>query len=260
MNQSRMKRISRSATMALTSSGVCGRSADMAGSLVHRGFRSFSRRGARASAVRAVLSAGRASAAPRPRARGPRARARGPSSVSSYSTRTGRPGRTVRTTTPARLELLHALGQQAVGQLGDRVGDLAEAQGRAVDEHADDRAGPAAADELDRLVVQRAAGRPRCAPSRSAAACGGQPRRCGVARPASAQPPQSAGGRAQLGVGAAAAAPRRRDPLRPHGARDRSPRPPRGYAARSVRVSSTDPSTGTSPATFTIAVKRSSAT
>jgi hypothetical protein len=33
-----------------------------------------------------------------------------------------------------------------------------------------------------------------------------------------------------------------------------------GYAARSVRVSSTEPSTGTSPATLTIAVKRSSAT
>ncbi len=56
------------------------------------------------------------------------------------------------------LELLHALRQQAVGELGHGLGDLTEAQRLAVDENADDRARPAATDQLDRLVVVRAAG------------------------------------------------------------------------------------------------------
>src|SRR3954454_5793340 len=57
-----------------------------------------------------------------------------------------------------RFELLHALGQQAVRKLRDRLGDLTEAQHLAVDEDADDGAGPAAPDELDRLVVVGTAG------------------------------------------------------------------------------------------------------
>src|SRR3954469_23608385 len=59
----------------------------------------------------------------------------------------------------ARLELLHTLGQQAVAQLGHGMRDLAEAERPAIEEDRDDRAGPAAADELDSLVVIRAAGR-----------------------------------------------------------------------------------------------------
>src|SRR4051794_24373138 len=59
---------------------------------------------------------------------------------------------------PPRLELLHPLGQQPVAELGYRLADLAEAQRTCVEQHGDDRPGPAAADELDRLVVVGAAG------------------------------------------------------------------------------------------------------
>src|SRR5215217_716592 len=100
----------------------------------------------------------------------------------------------------ARLEFLHALREQAVGEVGHRVRDLREAHGAAVQQDVEDRAGPAAADELDGLVQAWAAGRPR----------GG------------------AGG---------------------HGAQ----------AARRARCSSTEPSTGTSPATLIMAVKDSMA-
>src|SRR5450755_4517284 len=54
------------------------------------------------------------------------------------------------------LQLLHPLRQQAVGKLRDRLGDLGEAE-RTVHQHAQDRAGPATPDELDRLVVEGAA-------------------------------------------------------------------------------------------------------
>ncbi len=88
---------------------------------------------------------------------------------------------------------------------GDRVGDLREAHPPAVQQHVEDRAGPALAHELDGLVVARAA------PARRA--CRGSRVSCPW--------------------------------LSVH------------HAARSTRVSSTEPSTGTSPATLTIAVKDS---
>src|SRR5215217_5185609 len=61
----------------------------------------------------------------------------------------------------ARLEFLHALREQAVGEVGHCVRDLREAHGAAVQQDVEDRAGPAAADELDGLVQAWAAGRPQ---------------------------------------------------------------------------------------------------
>src|SRR3954454_21261642 len=58
------------------------------------------------------------------------------------------------------LELLQPLGEQAVGKLGDELPDPGE-MGRPVEQHEDDRAGPALADQLDSPVVQPAAGLPR---------------------------------------------------------------------------------------------------
>src|SRR5258705_1610153 len=58
----------------------------------------------------------------------------------------------------ARLELLHALRQKAVAEFRDRGGDLGKAHGAAVQEDLDDRTCPAAPDQLNRLVVERAAG------------------------------------------------------------------------------------------------------
>src|SRR5205085_6181455 len=59
---------------------------------------------------------------------------------------------------PPRLELLHALREQAVAELGDRSRDLREAHGAAVQEDLDDRSCPTAPYELNRLVIERAAG------------------------------------------------------------------------------------------------------
>src|SRR3954470_21000968 len=70
----------------------------------------------------------------------------------------GRPGVDRALDDAARLELLHPLRQEAVAELRDRRGDLREAHGAAVQEDLDDRSGPAAPDELNRLVVERAAG------------------------------------------------------------------------------------------------------
>src|SRR3954453_12251273 len=120
------------------------------------------------------------------------------------------------------LEFLHALGEQPVRERRHGGGDLTEAQVRAVDEDTHDGARPAPADELDRLVVVRAA---RWPPGGTCAGGGPCRRAVGVCRLLAFLEPGHA-----------------------------------DYAARSVRASSTDPSTGTSPATFTIAVKRSSAT
>src|SRR3954449_769058 len=61
---------------------------------------------------------------------------------------------------PALLELLHALGQQAVAELGDGLRDLGEAQTTAMEQDVEDRAGPALADELYRLVVAGTAAGP----------------------------------------------------------------------------------------------------
>src|SRR4051794_361571 len=109
---------------------------------------------------------------------------------------------------PALLELLHALGQQAVAELRHRLGDLGEAQAAAVQQDVEDRAGPALADQLDGLVVAGTAAGPF-------------------------------GGLFE-------------------GRSLRAPPGAHGYhAARSTRVSSKEPSTGTSPATLIIAVKDS---
>src|SRR4051812_5324234 len=60
----------------------------------------------------------------------------------------------------ARLELLHPLGEQAVGEVRDGAADLREAHRATLEQHVDDRARPALADQLDRLV-QIGAARPR---------------------------------------------------------------------------------------------------
>src|SRR3954470_10535865 len=58
----------------------------------------------------------------------------------------------------ARLELLHALGQEAVAEFRDRGSDLGEAHGATIQEDLHDRSRPAAPDQLNRLVIKRAAG------------------------------------------------------------------------------------------------------
>src|SRR5215211_3128341 len=68
----------------------------------------------------------------------------------------GRPVADVALDDPARLELLHPLGEQAVGEVRHRAADLREAHGAALEQHVDDRARPALADQLDGLVQIRA--------------------------------------------------------------------------------------------------------
>src|SRR3954451_19197927 len=58
----------------------------------------------------------------------------------------------------ASLELLHALGEQGVGGVRHPPADLREAHRAALEQHVDDRARPALADQLDRLVQVGAAG------------------------------------------------------------------------------------------------------
>src|SRR3954452_20976593 len=58
----------------------------------------------------------------------------------------------------AGLELLHAFGQQPVGEVRHGAADLREAHRAAVEQDVDDRARPALADELDRLVQVGTAG------------------------------------------------------------------------------------------------------
>src|SRR5215217_8194732 len=64
----------------------------------------------------------------------------------------GRPVADVALDDAPRLELLHPLGQQAVGEVRHGAADLREAHRAAVEQHVDDRARPPLADELDRLV------------------------------------------------------------------------------------------------------------
>src|SRR5918992_2112577 len=56
---------------------------------------------------------------------------------------------------PLALELLEALGEQPVGQVRHQLADLGEAK-RPVHQHAEDGAGPALAHQLDGAVVERA--------------------------------------------------------------------------------------------------------
>src|SRR4051794_24394179 len=59
---------------------------------------------------------------------------------------------------PAGLELLHPLGEQSVGEVRHGAADLREAHRSALEQDVDDRARPALADQLDRLVEIGAAG------------------------------------------------------------------------------------------------------
>src|SRR5205807_1767911 len=72
-----------------------------------------------------------------------------------------RPGDHLAFHDPARLELLHPLGQQAIGELRHGLRDLGEAQ-RPIHQHAQDRTGPAPPHQLYGLVIQRAAVSYRC--------------------------------------------------------------------------------------------------
>src|SRR4051794_18411869 len=54
------------------------------------------------------------------------------------------------------LELLEALGEQPIGQLGHELPDAGEVQ-RSVEQDQDDGPGPALADQLDRSVIEPAA-------------------------------------------------------------------------------------------------------
>src|SRR4051812_37236549 len=136
VNQSRMKRMSRSATIALTSSGVFGRSSLMAGSLVE------------ASGGRFVAGLLR-QPAPRPALELVHRGRQLPAHLGELVLDPDRSAGANRAHDDAvALELLHALGQQAIGELGHGLGDLTEAQGPAVDQDAHDRARPAAPDEL----------------------------------------------------------------------------------------------------------------
>src|SRR3954452_19295408 len=204
VNHRRTKRRALAPTSALTSSGVRGRSGRGAGRLSEGAWP--------AGPVLADRWAGcepRLSPALELVERGLEGVAHGGEAVGHAHRRAGVDGARDQA---AALELLDALGEEAVGQVGDRGRDLAEAQ-RAVgvSQHFDDRAGPSAADELDRLVEVRTAA--------------------------------SSLGRAE-----------RRLPLTLLQARHGLS----AYAA-SWRDSSTEPSTGTSPATLTIAVNCSRA-
>src|SRR5215210_2123194 len=137
VNQSRMKRMPRSWTSALTSSGVVGRSFSAAmGPQPRWSVRSGTlepavRPGFELAQRRCEIPAHRRQLILDPRRRG----AAHPALDEA-----------------ARLELLHALGEQPVRQRGHRLGDLGEAHRAALEHHCEDRAGPALAHELDRLV------------------------------------------------------------------------------------------------------------
>src|SRR5215211_671350 len=92
----------------------------------------------------------------------------------------------------ARLELLHPLGEQAIGQVRHGGADLREAHRAALEQHIDDRAGPALADELDRLVEVGTA-RSRALQRRDGDLAAGSARRAHAIRPRAgrARPPPS---------------------------------------------------------------------
>ena len=75
--------------------------------------------------------------------------------VSEYSTRTGVSGTTMRSTTALLLELLQALAQHAIGDVGNGVAQRREPAGL-LQQQEDDGAGPAAADQLAGVVEPRA--------------------------------------------------------------------------------------------------------
>ena len=75
--------------------------------------------------------------------------------VSEYSTRTGVSGTTAPIEDPLLLELLKALAEHPVGDLGDRRAQGGEAAAR-LEQEKDDRAGPSASDQLARAMEARA--------------------------------------------------------------------------------------------------------
>ena len=75
--------------------------------------------------------------------------------VSEYSTRTGVSGTTTPLHQPFFLELLQALAQHAIGDVGNGVAQRREPAGL-LQQQKDDRAGPAAADQLAGVVKPRA--------------------------------------------------------------------------------------------------------
>src|SRR4051794_1397295 len=145
VNQSRMNRMPWSSTRARTSSALCGGSATKAGRLPGCRTAGTARLGGRALVI--------AQPAARPALHGLERRLEvAPHLRQGVLDPDGRAGMHGALDDPAGLELLQALGEEAIGQLGHRGGELAEAH-RPVVEDAEDRAGPAAADELDALVV-----------------------------------------------------------------------------------------------------------
>src|SRR4051794_32937456 len=145
VNQRRMKRSWCSSTIALTSSTVRGWSVmarDPRGSVVSR----------RSEAGRRCVEP----AAPPGLQRGHR-RFELPALVSEG---VAGPGGVGAGDDAALLELLQAPGEQPVGDVRDRAGDVGEADRLAGPEQdLDDRAGPALAEQLDGAVVVRARGR-----------------------------------------------------------------------------------------------------
>src|ERR1700759_4394131 len=146
VNQRRMKRMSRSETSEMTSSAVRWR--DVA--VIERGtLLAASREGGKSGADGLAASAEPAV--------GPRLELdeRGLELGAHLRQRVldpqGRSGNHRPLDDAARLELLHALGQQAVRQLGHGLSDLREAQ-RAVHQDAQDRSGPPSPPHIHGLV------------------------------------------------------------------------------------------------------------
>src|SRR4051794_16898200 len=135
VNHRRMKRIPRSSTRALTSSGVCGRSA------IWGGIRG--RLEQPAVAPRLEFGEGVAEIPP----------ALGQLVLDLHGRAVADPA----LDDPTRLELLQALGEQAIRQVGNGVGDLAEAHRTGLEQDVDDGPAPALAHELDGLVQAGAA-------------------------------------------------------------------------------------------------------
>ncbi len=141
VNHRRTKRMSRSSTKAFTSSAVCGWSAI-----------------GRAPSWRGLKSAADYSQELRPQLQGANG---GLESLALGGEDVLDLDRCVvdhvSLDDPLRLQLLHPLRQQTVGEVGHQLLELGET-GRPVQEDEQDRAGPALADKLDCLVVGRAAG------------------------------------------------------------------------------------------------------
>src|SRR5215208_6413680 len=141
VNQRRTKRMSRSSTKALTSSAVCGWSAMG---------RSFGR-----SAERSRLQPGARPALQRQDS--------GLERLALLGQGVFHPHRGVvdhaPLDDPLGRQLLHALRQKSVRQVGHELLELRETRG-ALHQNEQDRARPALADQLDGLVVGRAAGLP----------------------------------------------------------------------------------------------------